>query len=174
MKKKSTAKKIKETPNRKSSKNTNITGDENLEPSVALAEKEVESTVEPTAETNEPILKPEKIDKEQKATKFKIWCMKQSITQVDIRKATKLSIGCIHATWNEGKASDSTIKLISLLYDIEESKLKKLIKTFEKKVYVKKITEVEVPVVSKPKINKKNNTKVKKVSSVKNPKIKKK
>jgi len=65
------------------------------------------------------------------ATKFKIWCIKEGITQVQIRVDTKLSIGCIHATWNEGKATDSTIKLISLVYNLDESKLKKMITTFE-------------------------------------------
>jgi hypothetical protein len=65
------------------------------------------------------------------ATKFKIWCIKEGITQVQIRTDTKLSIGCIHATWNEGKATDSTIKLISLVYNLDEAKLKKMITTFE-------------------------------------------
>jgi len=69
--------------------------------------------------------------KNNNATKFKIWCIKEGITQVRIQLDTKLSIGCIHSTWNEGKANDSTIKLISLVYNIDEVKLKKMITTFE-------------------------------------------
>jgi len=65
------------------------------------------------------------------ATKFKIWCIKEGITQVQIQNDTKLSIGCIHSTWNEGKANDSTIKLISLVYNLDEAKLKNMITTFE-------------------------------------------
>lgn len=65
------------------------------------------------------------------ATKFKIWCIKEGITQVQIQNETKLSIGCIHSTWNEGKANDSTIKLISLVYNLDEVKLKNMITTFE-------------------------------------------
>jgi hypothetical protein len=65
------------------------------------------------------------------ATKFKIWCIKEGITQVQIQNDTKLSIGCIHSTWNEGKATDSTIKLISLVYNLDEAKLKNMMTTFE-------------------------------------------
>ena len=74
----------------------------------------------------------EKKTKKGHATKFKFWCLKEGITQVQIRDETKLSIGCIHATWNEGKATDSTIKLISLVYNLDEQKLKNMINTFEK------------------------------------------
>jgi hypothetical protein len=72
-----------------------------------------------------------KISSSNNATKFKIWCIKEGITQVQIQNDTKLSIGCIHSTWNEGKANDSTIKLISLVYNLDEPKLKKMITTFE-------------------------------------------
>src|SRR3954462_15688221 len=60
-------------------------------------------------------------------TKFKIWCIENGITQVKICEDTKLSIGCIHATWNDGKANDSTIKLIAMVYNLDEVKLKKMI-----------------------------------------------
>ena len=68
-------------------------------------------------------------------TQFKTWCIQRKLTQIVIRKETKLSIGCIHATWTTGKATDSTIKLIALVFgkqfNINEAKLKQLISTFE-------------------------------------------
>lgn len=67
---------------------------------------------------------------ESNATEFKIWCIRNGIEMKDIRRDTKLSIGCIHSTWNLGKATESTIKLLSLVYDINEKKLSKMIKTF--------------------------------------------
>ncbi len=70
---------------------------------------------------------------ESNATEFKIWCIKNNIEMKNIRNDTKLSIGCIHALWNVGKASPSTIKLLSLVYDINESKLTKMITTFVNK-----------------------------------------
>jgi hypothetical protein len=70
---------------------------------------------------------------ESNATEFKIWCIRSGIEMKDIRRDTKLSIGCIHALWNVGKASESTIKLLSLVYDINENKLKRMITTFVNK-----------------------------------------
>ncbi len=76
---------------------------------------------------------------ESNATEFKIWCIRNGMEMKDIRRDTKLSIGCIHSTWNLGKANESTIKLLSLVYDINEKKLAKMITTFvNKKQIVKK------------------------------------
>lgn len=75
-------------------------------------------------------LKKSKKNLESNATEFKIWCIKNGIEMKDIRRDTKLSIGCIHSTWNLGKASESTIKLLSLVYDLPESKLSRMITTF--------------------------------------------
>lgn len=66
-----------------------------------------------------------------KTTKFKIWCIKHNLTQRQIKRDTKLSIGTIQATWGKGKANPSVIKLISLTYGIDEDKLKKLITEFD-------------------------------------------
>lgn len=66
------------------------------------------------------------------STQFKAWCFKNSISQVKLREDTKLSIGCIHGLWNMGKATASTIKLVALVYGLDEEKLKKKITTFEK------------------------------------------
>ena len=63
------------------------------------------------------------------ATQFKLWCIGKGITQKKIHKDTKLSIGCIHATWTDGKAAESTIKLISLVYKINEAELTEMINT---------------------------------------------
>lgn len=74
------------------------------------------------------------------ATQFKIWCIDNSIQQEQIRNDTHLSIGCIHSTWNLGKASPSTIKLLSLVYKIDEKLLKKMITTFVNKKNKKNIS----------------------------------
>ncbi len=84
-----------------------------------------------------------KAAKPVRSTKFKKWCIKNGIQQLDIRKKTKLSIGCIHSTWNDGKATGSTIKLISLVYNINEAKLKKMITTFVKSKDEKKAQPTE-------------------------------
>jgi hypothetical protein len=64
-------------------------------------------------------------------TRFKIWCVKRNLTQRQIRKDTNLSIGTIHSMWYKGKANESNMKLISLVYKIEEEKLKRLITEFD-------------------------------------------
>jgi len=76
------------------------------------------------------IKKKSKPKKNENATQFKVWCITIGIEQKDIRRDTKLSIGCIHSTWNLGKASPSTIKLLSLVYKMDETKLKRMINTF--------------------------------------------
>ena len=76
--------------------------------------------------------KTENIVTTQEVTKFKIWCLKHNITQRRNKKDTELSIGTIHSTWYKGKANASTIKLISLTYELDESKLKKMIQEFDK------------------------------------------
>jgi hypothetical protein len=78
---------------------------------------------------------------ENNATQFKMWCIDNGIEQKDIRRDTKLSIGCIHSTWNLGKATPSTVKLISLVYKLNEKELNDMIHTFvakKKKKRVKK------------------------------------
>lgn len=67
----------------------------------------------------------------QGVTKFKIWCIKQNLTQRKIRKDTELSIGTIHSTWYKGNANASVVKLLSLVYKIDETKVKKMIQTFD-------------------------------------------
>lgn len=67
----------------------------------------------------------------QGVTKFKIWCIKQNLTQRQIRKDTELSIGTIHSTWYKGTANASVVKLLSLVYKIEEKKVEKMIQTFD-------------------------------------------
>lgn len=79
---------------------------------------------------------------ERNATEFKIWCVDNGIEMKDIRRDTKLSIGCVHGLWNVGKASPSTIKLLSLVYDIDESKLSKMVMTFVNKNNNSKIKPV--------------------------------
>lgn len=64
-------------------------------------------------------------------TKFKIWCIKHNLTQRQIKRDTKLSIGTIQATWSKGKANPSVIKLLSVIYGFDEEKLKKLISEFD-------------------------------------------
>lgn len=63
----------------------------------------------------------------RKMSYFKVWCAEKGILQKDIRRDTKLSIGCIHSLWNEGKASESTIKLLSLVYNLKEEKIKEMV-----------------------------------------------
>lgn len=67
----------------------------------------------------------------KKSTKFKIWCIKQGITQRQIHKDTCLSIGTIHSMWHKGKANASSIKLISLVYKLTDDSTKKMISLFE-------------------------------------------
>lgn len=67
----------------------------------------------------------------QKITKFNIWCRKNKLTQRQIRKDTELSIGTIHSTWYKGTANASVVKLLSLVYKIDEAKVEKMIKTFD-------------------------------------------
>ncbi len=71
-------------------------------------------------------------NKPSRHTLFKIWCIKNNVSQVKIAEDTKLSVGCVHTMWNDGKATASTIKLLSLVYGIEEKKLKHMINTFVK------------------------------------------
>lgn len=66
----------------------------------------------------------------KKITNFKLYCVKNNITQVKLRELTELSIGCIHATWHDGHASNSTIKLISLVLKMTEKSIRELITTF--------------------------------------------
>jgi hypothetical protein len=68
---------------------------------------------------------------EKKTTKFMLWCIKNKITQRKLRKDTNLSIGTIQATWYKGRANASTIKLISLVYNLDEEKVKKMISEFD-------------------------------------------
>ena len=70
---------------------------------------------------------------EKNATEFKIWCIKNKIEMQHIRRDTKLSIGCIHALWNVGKANESTIKLLSLVYKINEKEVSDMVTTFVSK-----------------------------------------
>lgn len=66
-----------------------------------------------------------------KMTKFRIWCMKKGITQINIHDETYLSLGSINNMWHIGKSNDSTILLMSIVYKIDFDELKKLITTFE-------------------------------------------
>ena len=70
-------------------------------------------------------------------TNFQQWCIVNDITQVFMREETRLSIGCIHNTWHVGKASDSTIRLLFLVYGkkygITEEEIKNKIYTFVNK-----------------------------------------
>jgi hypothetical protein len=69
-------------------------------------------------------------------TNFQQWCIVNNVTQVSMREETMLSIGCIHNTWHIGKASDSTIRLLFLVYGkkygITEQEIKNKIYTFVK------------------------------------------
>jgi hypothetical protein len=81
-------------------------------------------------------IKSKKINKsdfqnQKKTTKFMLWCIKNNITQRRLRKDTNLSIGTIQATWYKGSANASTIKLISLVYNLDEEKVKKMISEFD-------------------------------------------
>lgn len=72
----------------------------------------------------------EKVVRTQKPTEFKMWCVKEGLTQRQIKKDAKLSIGTIHAMWYKGSANEANIKLLSLVYKIDEQKLQKMIKKF--------------------------------------------
>lgn len=78
--------------------------------------------------------KKEEVDliNEQTPTKFRIWCMKKGLTQRQIKKDTNLAIGTIHAMWYKGNANSSSIKLLSLVYKIDEQKLSNMIHEFDK------------------------------------------
>lgn len=75
--------------------------------------------------------KKKKSPNQKKITRFKIWCMKNGITQRQIHRDTLLSIGTIQSMWMKGNANGSTIKLISLVYNLDENEAKNLITTFE-------------------------------------------
>ncbi len=88
--------------------------------------------------------KKSKVKKVKGITQFKLWCVKNSITQVELRKQTELSIGCIHATWHDGRASKSTIKLIALTLGKDENEIQSMISNFvendaSKKVKIKSV-----------------------------------
>lgn len=68
----------------------------------------------------------------KKNTKFRFWCLKKGITQINIKNETYLSLGSINNMWHVGKSNDSTILLMSIIYKIDFDELKKLITTFEK------------------------------------------
>jgi len=67
----------------------------------------------------------------QATTKFMLWCIKHNITQRQIKRDTNLSIGTIHSMWYKGKANASSIKLIALVYSLDEEKVKKMIRQFD-------------------------------------------
>lgn len=62
-----------------------------------------------------------------KPTVFKIWCTNKGITQKSMRQTTNLSLGCVHNMWMDGRASDSTITLLSFAYNVAEEDLKLMI-----------------------------------------------
>ena len=88
--------------------------------------------------TAQPKFKKEKKERKErkprKVTEFRIFCKENRIYQEEIREKTKLSIGCIHSMWNDGKATRSTIKLLYLTfgkkYELEEENIEQMIKTF--------------------------------------------
>lgn len=65
-----------------------------------------------------------------KCTQFQMWCMQQKITQKEIRNKTYLSYGSINNMWHSGHSNDSTILLVSLVYELDFNKLKKMVTTF--------------------------------------------
>ncbi|MEM4271261.1 MAG: hypothetical protein QXO70_04175 [Candidatus Pacearchaeota archaeon] len=69
--------------------------------------------------------------KKQATTKFMLWCIKHNITQRQIKRDTNLSIGTIHSMWYKGKANASNIKLIALVYSLDEDKVSKMIHEFD-------------------------------------------
>lgn len=73
-----------------------------------------------------------KMPEETQVTKFKMWCVKNDLTQRQIKRDTKLSIGTIHSMWYKGSANAANIKLLSVIYKIDEVKLTKMIQEFDK------------------------------------------
>jgi len=70
----------------------------------------------------------------KRITEFKKFCRANHIIQQDIREKTKLSIGCIHSMWTDGKAAPSTVKLLFLTYGkkykLTEESIYQMITTF--------------------------------------------
>lgn len=70
----------------------------------------------------------------KRITQFKKFCRENKIIQQDIREKTKLSIGCIHSMWTDGKAAPSTVKLLYLTYGkkykLTEESIYSMITTF--------------------------------------------
>jgi len=70
----------------------------------------------------------------KRITEFKKFCRANKIIQQDIREKTKLSIGCIHSMWTEGRATASTVKLLYLTYGkkykLTEESIYQMIKNF--------------------------------------------
>lgn len=66
-----------------------------------------------------------------RGTVFKTWCIQNGISQTKIQHKTKLSIATIHHLWNDGKASKSTVMLLSFAYAIDQDYLLKMITTFD-------------------------------------------
>lgn len=71
--------------------------------------------------------------KKKKVTEFKLWCIKNQITQRKMAKDTELSVGCVHGMFNHGKANKSVIKLVSLVYKIDEPELKRMLTSIVKR-----------------------------------------
>lgn len=90
------------------------------------------------AQIKEPKVKKDKKVKKprvpRKITEFRKFCKDNQIIQEEIRDKTRLSIGCIHSIWNDGKATESTVKLLYLTlgkrYKLQESEIEQMIKTF--------------------------------------------
>lgn len=83
-----------------------------------------------TIKKSKKIIKP-KVPIPTQATKFKMWCVKHNLTQRQIKRDTNLSIGTIHSMWHKGTANASSIKLLSLVYGLDEQKLIKMIQEFD-------------------------------------------
>ena len=66
-----------------------------------------------------------------KMTKFRVWCLKNGIAQITMNQDTYLSLGSINNMWHVGKSNDSTILLVSLVYELDFEELKTMITTFE-------------------------------------------
>jgi hypothetical protein len=63
-------------------------------------------------------------------TKFRLYCLKNGISQEDIMDETFLSKGCVHGMWNNGKSSTKSIKLVSLVFNIDEENLREMMTEF--------------------------------------------
>ncbi len=85
-------------------------------------------------------------------TVFKVWCRNNNISQNDIVASTSLSAGCVHHLWTDGSASKSTIKLLSLVYGINEGSLENLIHTFntDPKITSKLLNKIKTIPSTKP------------------------